>query len=248
MPDDVRNLKQTSSLWIHGAGLAGQTWRHMTRDLPLAKTPDLPGHGRSTNNTSPRVKAYAEALMPMLSDSMVLIGHSLGGMVALELAARGRARLSALILIEAVPTVTDRWIGRIGPRLARPFLAHLPKSLLERLSSAGQSPEAAAETRHWLSKMPQERIVDAFDAARFYDGRRHLASLRLPTLVVVGKANTATHRGARLFANSIRGAEFVTLEGGHMLHVDNPEGLRRAIEAFLAKNQITNCDRKSGNE
>lgn len=106
------------------------------------------------------------------------------------------------------------------------------------MSGAGQSNMAATEIRHWLSRMKRDQIIAAFDAARFYDGRRHLASLDVPTLVVVGSDNSATHRGARLFADTIEDAAFMMLEGGHMLHTDNPQGLRGAIEQFVDERLI----------
>lgn len=228
-------LRDANSLWIHGAGLAGETWRDLTSDLPRAQTPDLPGHGDADAVSPPTVERFADTLLPRVEDNMVLIGHSLGGMVALELLARTVLRPRALVLVESVPTVTDRWIGRAGPRLARPFLQHLPRSWLNLMSGAGQSPLAAKEARRFLSRMPRDRILDAFDAARMYDGRRHLAQVKVPTLVIVGSENRATHRGARLSADRIAGAEFEILTGGHFLHIDNPYGLRRSISAFLAR-------------
>ncbi|WP_424973770.1 alpha/beta fold hydrolase [Dinoroseobacter sp. S124A] len=234
MTDRTSSLRQAKSLWIHGAGLSGATWRGVTADLPRAVTPDLPGHGAARPITPPRVEGFADQLSPRVEDDMVLIGHSLGGMVALEMAARHGRGLRALVLIEAVPTVTDRWTGRVGPRLARPLLKLLPRPVLAKMAGAGQSEDAAREARRWLAQMPRARLLDAFDAARTYDGRRHLARVKLPTLVIVGRQNRATHRGARLMADGMDRAEFESLPGGHMLHIDNPQGLRHAIAAFLA--------------
>ncbi|MEL6520880.1 MAG: alpha/beta fold hydrolase [Pseudomonadota bacterium] len=228
-------LKDISSLWIHGAGLSGATWLDLTSDLPRAQMPDLPGHGDAEAVAAPTVERFSDTLLPRVEDDMVLIGHSLGGMVALELLARTAMRPRALILVESVPTVTDRWIRRAGPRLARPLLQCLPRSWLNLMGAAGQSPAAAKEARRFLSQMPRDRILDAFDAARTYDGRRHLAQVMVPTLVIVGSENRATHRGARLSAERIAGAEFEILTGGHLLHIDNPCGLRRSISAFLAR-------------
>ncbi len=228
-------LRDVRSLWIHGAGLSGTTWRDLTSDLPRAQTPDLPGHGHADAVSPPTVERFADKLLPLVEDDMVVIGHSLGGMVALELLARTAARPRAMVLVESVPTVTDRWIGRAGPCLARPLLKCLPRSLLDLMSGAGQSPLAAREARHFLSRMSRDRLLDAFDAARTYDGRRHFAQVKVPTLVIVGSENTATHRGARMSVDGIDGAEFEILTGGHMLHIDNSCGLRRSISAFLSR-------------
>jgi len=227
-------LRQRQSLWIHGAGLSGATWHDLCADLPLSRMPDLPGHGHADAVMPPRVERYAEALTPLLDSGMVLVGHSLGGMVALELAARSLVPLGALILVEAVATVRDRWLGRVGPRLARLVLPQLPKGVLVAMSAMGQSHAASVEARRGLSLMQRNEILDVFDAARLYDGRRHLERIRIPTLILVGTRNTATHRGARLLADRIAGARLVALSGGHLLHIDNPNGLRREIEGFLS--------------
>ncbi|MDJ0512721.1 MAG: alpha/beta hydrolase [Methyloceanibacter sp.] len=232
-------LRRCKSLWIHGAGLSGRTWQSLRTDLPHSAAPDLPGHGHASATMPPRVEHYADKLLPWLEEGTVLIGHSLGGMVALEMAARSPVPLGALIIVEGVATVKDSWMGRVGPCLVRPLLKRLPADVLARLSGFGQSRAAADETLRLLSLMRQDQIVDAFDAARFYDGRPHLAGLRVPTLVIVGTDNRATHRGARLVAEGIAGAEFEILRGGHMLHIDNPEGLRRTIEAFLKRKRIS---------
>lgn len=228
-------LCNAKSLWIHGAGLAGGTWRSLTSDLPHAQTPDLPGHGHAPPVSPPTVEQYADRLLPMLEDDMVVIGHSLGGMVALEMLSRSDARPRVLVLVESVPTVVDTWIGRVGPRIARPVLKYLPRPLLVRMSGAGQSPAAAEEARFWLSQMSRDSLIDVFDAARLFDGRRHLAQIRVPTLVIVGSENKATHRGAQLMATTIEGAEFETIPGGHLLHIDNPVQLKKSIAAFVSQ-------------
>ncbi|MEM1312947.1 MAG: alpha/beta hydrolase [Pseudomonadota bacterium] len=226
-------LRARPSLWLHGAGLNGETWRRMIDDLPRAVAPDLPSHRDDEPPATSRVEADAEALLPLLEEGMVVIGHSLGGMVALELAARSPMPLAALVLVEAVPTVRDRWLGRVASRLARPLLKHLPPRRLAWLASLGQSPETRAEIQRTIAQRSGRQIVGAFDAARLYDGRQRLEAVSVPTLILVSRDSQATHRGARLAADRIDGASMQSLSGGHLLHIDNPEGLRRAIDAFL---------------
>jgi pimeloyl-ACP methyl ester carboxylesterase len=163
----------------------------------------------------------------------VLIGHSLGGMVALELAMQLKGRVAALILIEAVPTVRDRVMGRISATVATTLFKAIPVSWFTRLSGVGQTPDTRAELRRQMSRMDKPRIIAALEAAGAYDGRHHLAGVTVPTLIIVGRKDKATHRGAALMAAQIPGAKMITLPGGHMLHTDNPTGLRQAIDDFL---------------
>lgn len=230
-----RVLKDHPSLWIHGAGLSASTWREMTRDLPHARTPDLPGHGTAAPISPPRVEAFAGALLAEIPPGCILIGHSLGGMVALEIAVRAPDRIAALILVEAVPTVRDSLFKRWSAWIAARMLSNLSPKAVAWLSGMGQ-PEATRQELHaQLTQHSKTSLSAALDAALHYDGRVHLPNITPPTLVITGRDNRATHGGAALIAQQVPSAEHVTLPGGHMLHWDNPSGLRQAIDAFLQK-------------
>lgn len=228
-------LASVDTVWLHGAGLSGDTWHPLTKGYTKALTPDLPGHGANPLSQPFRVEAYAERLSDCLPPGSVLIGHSLGGMVALELAARLQDRIKVLILIEAVPTVRDRLVGRLSATVAAALYRSIPTSWLANLSGLGESRDTKVELQRQLAQMDRQRISAALEAASLYDGRPRLAAIAVPTLIIVGKRNSATHHGADLMAQRIRGAEYVKLPGGHMLHTDNPVQLRRSINGFLRR-------------
>jgi len=226
------------SVWLHGAGMSASTFRHVVKGLPKATALDLPGHGSAAAVHPPRVESYADQLAPSIPPGAILIGHSLGGMVALELAARRELQVAALVMIEAVPTVRDRLSGRLTATLASALMRVLPMALLT--SPVGQSQKASTrqEVKEQLSQHSRTGLIAAMEAAGHYDGRRHLNAVAVPTLIVVGQDNRATHHGAKLAARRITGSEFATLPGGHMLHFDSPVPLRRTIDQFL-KHRLT---------
>ena len=230
---DQSALTRCNSVWIHGAGLAGDTWDAMTVDLPLAQKPDLPGHGDAPLVDQRRVETYAKVLADQIQANTVVIGHSLGGMVALELAMRAKDRVAALILVEAVPTVRDRLSGRLSATISAALFKAIPLSWFTWLSGVGQTEATRTELCRQMARMDPPRIIAALDAAASYDGRPHLPLVAVPTVIIVGRKNKATHRGSKLMADSIPGAQMVTMGGGHMLHNDNPEGLRQAIADFV---------------
>ena len=221
------------TVWLHGAGLSGDTWHAITKTYSKAITPDLPGHGISPLSQPYRVEAYAERLVGCVPDEAVLIGHSLGGMIALELAARLQDRIKALILIEAVPTVQDRLVGRLSANVAAALFRTIPTSWLAKLSGLGESTATKVELQRQMARMDRSQISAALEAAAHYDGRPRLAMITVPTLIIVGKRNLATHHGAELMAQRIPDAEFLKLPGGHMLHTDNHVQLKRCIGTFL---------------
>ena len=114
-----RLSERGTTIWLHGAGMNGETWGDV-----CGVTPDLPGHGVAPRAQHASVEAFADTLFPGGDAPVALVGHSLGGMVALELAARMGARVRAVVLIDA-----PLWLP-CGPfmRFAEP-LAHLTSLL-----------------------------------------------------------------------------------------------------------------------
>ena len=92
-------------LLLHGLGATGGVWRGVldnwrTTSLPHAVAPDLPGHGAAAWASPYSFARHAEALLPLLEafDRPVpVVGHSMGGVVALELAVLAPARVSRVV-------------------------------------------------------------------------------------------------------------------------------------------------------
>ncbi|CAN0604174.1 unnamed protein product [Ectocarpus sp. 12 AP-2014] len=141
-------------------------------------------------------------------------------------------------MVESVPTVRDRLSGKLTAILVGALMRVLPMTLLT--SPAGQSKKAETrqEVKEQLSQHSRAGLIAAMEAAGHYDGRRLLSTIAVPTLVIVGQGNRATHHGAKLAAQQITGSEFATLPGGHMLNFDSPDRLRQEIDRFL-KHRLT---------
>ncbi|MEJ8561948.1 alpha/beta hydrolase [Yoonia sp. GPGPB17] len=232
--DNQSQLAGRPSFWIHGAGMSGSTWDALTAAMPLAQTPDLPWHGAAEEITPPTVEAFADYLAEDVKPDTILVGHSLGGMVAMELAVKMPEKVAALILIESVPTASDGFAQKMVAGFARLFVRLTPPKWLARLSSAGQAEEVRAELNKQLSQHTRASLAATMDAAAAYDGRKRLAQIKTPTLIIVASQNKSTHSGALLASQHIPTATLIELSGGHILYVDNPVQMLRAIEDFLA--------------
>ena len=164
---------------------------------------DLPGFGHSGANPEPP-RSQEEALQFFVrpiegalenSGPVVLVGHSLGGLVALEIALRGKLRVERLVLIGSMglsPYVTPRARAylRAGPeRLAR---------LASRLNTKGlgvsnsAKDEDMVELRRELHLAPGGRPLAkrAFDMlvplfADAFSRRERLAELPMPVLLIL---------------------------------------------------------------
>lgn len=86
-------------LLVHGLGATGGVWRGV-RAITPATAPDLPGHGGAAWASSYTFTGHAEAVLPLLEafDRPVpVVGHSMGGVVALELALLAPERVSRVV-------------------------------------------------------------------------------------------------------------------------------------------------------
>lgn len=216
----------TETVWLHGAGLAGATWAGFG-----GHAPDLPGHGAAPRAAAPTVESFADALTPALPERMHLVGHSLGGMVAVELAARLKDRVLSLVTVEAVPTVQLGMFMRFAARSAMGLFRLIGPRGVARLSGLGQPADVAKHIRPYIAAMKPGAMDDSLTAAFAYDARPRLAHVSAPALVIVGRKNRQTHAGARMMAEML-GAPFQVMDGGHILHIEAPEALRSHIADF----------------
>lgn len=98
---------QAPLLLLHGGGVAGWMWDPMRTHLPPGGrviVPDLPGHGRSADETYISHSATADALIRLLEDERrpaTVAGFSLGAQIAVLLAARRPDLVDSVVVISA---------------------------------------------------------------------------------------------------------------------------------------------------
>lgn len=227
--DQPTDQSVSDIVWLHGASLSSSTW---PTDIGGIK-PDLPGHGTTPCIANPSVEHYADAIEPLLPDRFALVGHSLGGMVALELAARYPQRVRGLVLVEAVPTVRQSKTTLVLAHIGKAIMSWLSPKHLAWLSGLSEPESVRRHLREQIRSMTAQGIKDGLEAAIRYDGRPHLPDIKTPTLIIVGERNPATHAGATLFHRRIEQARLLNLPGGHILHVENPEQFYPTVFEFL---------------
>jgi pimeloyl-ACP methyl ester carboxylesterase len=248
---------------LHGAGpplllIAGlasdsQSWLPV-RDALAARfrlvLPDNRGCGRTTPQHAPiSVPQMADdcaALLDALGIARAhLLGHSMGGMIALELAARHPARVDRLVLAGtgevSARTATvmgdlatareagmpqEMWFRLLFPWLFRPTFFEHSATVAEaaRLSAAYPYPQSDAAFRA------------QFEASRAYRGHaRAAAAVRAPTLVLNAALDLLMAPGdaERTFADIAQRRSAVVQGAGHSMHWDRPDDFVRKVVAFL---------------
>jgi 3-oxoadipate enol-lactonase len=240
MPDLSRGH---ACICLHSAGSNGAIFAPLLEALATSHSPlafDQPGHGRSGGlDALERVEdaaALVEALCARLGTATpALVGHGTGGAIALEVARRGRLRPCAIVLI-ATPA---RWPG-LGSRIEQ--LAAVTAGRARRdLSHVRCAPTASPEvvrraTMEELRTDPRAalgawRAVQAWEQAHASTPRSVVA-----TRAIVGEDESpALAASAAELASALgAGAPAVIPKAGHMVPLEQPEAVARAIESHLA--------------
>ena len=218
------------TVWLHGAGLSAETWAGRAEGRCL----NLPGHGGTPRAGEATVAGFADRLMPLLpAERFALVGHSLGAMVALEIAARRPEHIRALVLAETAYTMQARGIDRQGAWRAVRLPRWLGPRGVARRTGMGQSRAVRRGLKTETAAMAPEALTDAMAAAHRFDGRALLERLTMPALILTGRRNPRTLPQARALSKRLPDARLMLLEGGHFLHIDTPRAFYGTIDAFL---------------
>ena len=244
---------------VHGFGGAAANWSELAPLLARrfrVLVPDLPGHaGSSPLPAAPNLEAYAERvrLVAEREDMLpaALVGHSMGGLVALRFAIRHADATSALVLaasagIESATDWARFWVHVFA--LVRPAKRIAPaqrlverSALLRRLvfnpvtvaDPLALSPRAVDG---YLGSMSLH--TDMLSAARALvadDPRLELDAVGCPALVLWGARDREVPVGdAFELARRLRAPVRTIADCGHLLISERPDACNDAIESFLA--------------
>ena len=237
-------------LFLHGIGGAARAFRgqldHFGAEYRSIAW-DMPGYGNSTPLPLVTMDALAAALAGFIEElglrRPVLVGHSLGGMVAQRLLARAPQAARAVVLAQTSAAFGSRdpaWqaeflSARLGPLDAGRSMAALAEAMVTDMAGPGADPEGLALARDCLAHTPDSTFRDSIMAMPGFDGRDALARLTVPALVLAGTLDTAAPaRGMERMAACIPGAQYVALDGvGHLAHLEQPGAFNAAVAQFL---------------
>jgi pimeloyl-ACP methyl ester carboxylesterase len=226
-----------------GAALAGLGFRVLAADQP--------GYGLSGTLEPYDMAGMAEAVRRLIvwaageDGKALIVGHSMGGMVAQELAARTPRHVGALVLAATSPAFgspdgtwqADFLRSRFAPLDAGLGMAGLAAQLVPAMAGPEALPARLAEAQALMAGVPEATYRSALGALLRFDRREALARIAVPTLVVTGEDDrTAAPEVARRMAARIAGAELAIVPAtGHLLMLERPEAFDRVLLDFVAR-------------
>lgn len=237
-------------VFLHGIGGAARIFRAQLDYFGAnyrAIAWDMPGYGGSTPLPLVTVDALAAALGGFIDelglDRPILVGHSLGGMVAQRLLAQAPHKARAVVLAQTSAVFGSRdpaWqaeflSARLGPLDAGHSMASLAEAMVADMAGPGADPAGIALARDCLAHTPDSTYRDSVLALRGFDCRDALGRIAMPALVLAGALDTlAPAAGMERMASRIPGAQYVVLAGvGHLAFLEQPQAFNAALERFM---------------
>ncbi len=258
-------------LLLHGVLLSVATWPYQLRELSQDHrviVMDQRGHGLSTAGQ----KGYSldvlgddvlTVLRSLKLKNAVIVGHSMGGMVTLNLAARRLRDLSnhcsgmVLVATTGDPIVSFpgfRSVVKVSSPMARlamsvvagknPLGSRGPLSYLSTRVILGNSPsdDNVDFARALISAASPKLLSELWAELLSFDVRDSLPEMDIPSLVVVGDRDLmiAPWHGLRM-VRSMPNAEYKKLSDcGHMVMFERHQELNKLIRAFAKEHQPRN--------
>jgi 3-oxoadipate enol-lactonase len=244
-------------IMMHGIGGNRLNWTDQIAALSSryhAAAWDARGYGDSDDYEGPlNFGDYADDLVRVLDHFGVrnahVVGLSMGGRIAMDFAGRHGERLKSLVLCDTHKGFAlmpeDRKAAFIASRKAPLMAGKEPKDIAEPVARSLVGPKASEEAFMRLvdsmSRLHKESYIKSIEASVRMDPRADLASITVPTLVVVGADDKLTPPDvARQIASEIPGAELAVIpDAGHLVNIEQPEAFNAVLLAFLDTQRLT---------
>jgi pimeloyl-ACP methyl ester carboxylesterase len=209
--------------------------------------PDLRGFGDSPKSGPYSMDIFADDVVALLDallvDQAVFCGLSMGGYVALNIWKRHRGRVRALVLADTrasadTPEGRQKRDELIALARSEGAAAVAEKQItgLVGKSTREKQPELVERLREIMGSESVEGIAGALEAMKTRpDSTSILASIDVPTLVLVGEEDVVTPiKDAEAMHLAIRGSRMEIVPGaGHLSNVERPAAFNAALSDFV---------------
>lgn len=246
-------------VFLHGGEHDHSVWilqsRYMAHHGYSVLALDLPGHMRSAGPALTTIESMAEKIASALkacgAERLLLVGHSMGSLIALELApALGEKVCGVVLVATAFPM-------HVSDALLDATKSSAPQAM-EMINVWSHSASIAAFDRKpsspgpgfsnvWsnlrlMQRVAQRNGVDVLNADfvacnAYQRGVEAATELKCPALFILSASDSMTPaRAAQPLIKACKDATVVTLSGtGHSLMAENPDGVREALQRFASR-------------
>ncbi len=189
-------------------------------------------------------RAAADLIAEVGSRTNVVLGHSMGGMIAPAVAGLVPELIAGVVLSASsaglqtrTPQQRELFVQeRVTPITQGKTIGEYAPALLRTMMGPGASGPLVNRVIEVVCEMPTELFLASMDAIMEYDGTQALRSLTVPTLLIAGEHDTACPPDdMRGMADLVKDSEFTILPGtGHYPFAEDPQAYHQVLLAFLA--------------
>jgi len=239
----LRADRQTLML-IHGAGCNIVFWERQFRALEDSANivaPDLPGHGETDGKALESMDQYARWLgslaLALDLPPFVLLGHSMGGGIALKAALDRIPRLEALVLCSTGARMP------VNPWILENAVTHFSETL--QLAANYCFPKEAPE--EWrrsiaahMATCPPESLYWDFRVCNEWDARDRVNEITFPTLILHGDKDVLTPlKFGTFLQENLGNSKLIVLNGaGHMPMIEQEERFNEEVRSFMIESFV----------
>jgi pimeloyl-ACP methyl ester carboxylesterase len=208
---------------------------------------DQPGYGQSPMVEPYTFERLAASLNDLVGEKSIIVGHSMGGLVAQEFYARYPDKVAALALcftsaaFSAGSDFAKHFVeARIGPLDAGKSMADIAKDVMPAQRGRITDKDGLARAERIMAGIAPATYRKAVQIITTFDRRADLPQIAVPALLVAGSDDlTAPAALMGSMAQKIPKAEFVVLRGcGHLGPLDQPEEFNKVLEGFLRRRAL----------
>jgi len=238
-----------SILFVHGAGLDHTTWvlytRYFARRGCNALGIDLPGHGRSGGEPLTSIDSMAHWLIRLMDaleiSKTAIVGHSMGSLVALELAAIAPDRVDAVVMLgTGIPMPVAEPLLNAAQANDHAAIDMITTWAHAYHSQLGGNPVAGISIMNndmrVLEQSGDQVLFKDLSACNAYtQGLESAAKVRCPVSLLVGDRDQMTPPKAIAELADTLGKVSITMipKCGHFLMAEQPEAVHEALAAAL---------------
>jgi len=241
---------------LHGYTGSHQDWAHQ---IPLLSKRyqvvalDYRGHGKSEAPSAARgysIELLIQDVRGLLRHLSIprscIVGHSMGGFIALELALKYADMVSALVLVDTSSGEFERVPGFAELRARLDELARSEGMEAAFEYNAAHNPLAQQQfERHpELRQVSRQKMLQTSVDGYVFTWRaisewkpvtERLSEIKVPTLIVVGEEDTPFHRPSQIMKESIANSRLEIIPGvGHSPHEEAADAFNEVLMDFLA--------------
>jgi pimeloyl-ACP methyl ester carboxylesterase len=248
-------------VFVHGFTTTSEFWREQAEEFSKSYRViriNLPGHGASPSPTSRsyRIEDFVEDVVRVFQElsieKAVLIGLSMGGIVAQKFVVKYPHLVKALVLVDT----TSHGIG--ADATADAFLAAVDKRGAEKaiqdlsdLSFGSSATPALVEwARREVIQTPEFVARGAIRSLNDTDTRSSLSQIKVRTLVIAGEEDRVTPpRESAILAKGISNSTLSIIPGvGHFSMIEKPAAFNRILRRLLDELSPVSCIKPTGAE